>query len=37
VAAFATGASRDFFSAGIGCQVCQPVFGIDLAALCIRR
>lgn len=35
-AAFATTASRDFFSAGIGCQVYQPVFGISLAALCLR-
>ena len=35
-AAFATTASRDFFSARIGCQVYQPVFGISLAALCLR-
>jgi ABC-type transport system substrate-binding protein len=35
-AAFSTNASRDFFSARIGCQVYQPVFGIDLAALCLR-
>jgi len=35
-AAFATTASRDFFSARIGCQVYQPVFGIDIAALCLR-
>lgn len=35
-AAFATNASRDFFSARIGCQVYQPVYGIDLAALCLR-
>ena len=26
----------DFFSARMGCQVYSPVFGIDLAALCIR-
>ncbi len=37
VAAFSTNASRDFFSARIGCQVYQPVYGIDLAALCLRR
>ena len=37
VAAFSTDASRDFFSARIGCQLYQPVFGIDLAALCLRR
>jgi ABC-type transport system substrate-binding protein len=36
-AAFATDASRDFFSARIGCQLYQPVYGIDLAALCIRK
>ncbi len=36
-AAFATTASRDFFSARIGCQVYQPVFGMDIAALCLRR
>jgi ABC-type transport system substrate-binding protein/streptogramin lyase len=35
-AAFATTASRDFFSARIGCQVYHPVWGMDLAALCLR-
>jgi peptide/nickel transport system substrate-binding protein len=30
-------ASSDFFSARVGCQVYQPVYGIDLAALCLRR
>jgi ABC-type transport system substrate-binding protein len=29
--------SQDFFSARIGCQVYQPIYGMDLAALCIRR
>jgi ABC-type transport system substrate-binding protein len=28
--------SRDFFSARLGCQVFNPVWGIDLAALCIK-
>ena len=28
--------SRSFFSARTGCQVYQPVYGIDLAALCLR-
>jgi YVTN family beta-propeller protein len=37
VAAFSINASRDFFSARIGCQLYQPVFGIDLGALCLRR
>jgi ABC-type transport system substrate-binding protein len=36
-AAFATDASRDFFSARIGCQLYQPFWGIDLAALCLRH
>ena len=26
----------DFFSARIGCQVEHPLYGIDLAALCVR-
>jgi hypothetical protein len=36
-AAIAWNASRDFFSARIGCQVYQPVWGMDLAALCLRK
>jgi YVTN family beta-propeller protein len=36
-AAIGTNASRDFFSARSGCQVYQPVYGIDLAALCLRK
>ena len=35
--AFATGTSRDFFSARIGCQKVNPIYGVDLAALCLRR
>jgi ABC-type oligopeptide transport system substrate-binding subunit len=34
---FANGIGQDFFSARIGCRLNQPVRGIDLAALCIRR
>jgi ABC-type transport system substrate-binding protein len=34
--AIATSASHDFFSARVGCQVYQPVFGMDLAGLCLR-
>jgi YVTN family beta-propeller protein len=34
---FANGVGQDFFSARIGCQLFQPVEGIDLAALCVRR
>jgi len=35
-ATFATTASDDFFSARMGCQLYQPVYGIDLGALCLR-
>jgi hypothetical protein len=27
----------DFFSSRIGCQVFQPIYGMDLGALCRRR
>jgi YVTN family beta-propeller protein len=37
IAAFGNSVSRDFFSARMGCQVFQPVYGMDLAALCTRR
>ena len=33
---FANPLEQDFFSARIGCQLYQPVVGMDLAALCIR-
>jgi len=36
-AAFAVTASREFFSARIGSQVYTPVWGMDLAALCLRK
>jgi peptide/nickel transport system substrate-binding protein len=29
--------TRDFFSARMGCQLYQPVYGIDLASLCVKR
>ncbi len=35
-APFATTVSRDFFSARIGCQLYQPIVGMDFAALCLR-
>ena len=35
--AYANGTFRDFFSARIGCQLFQPVYGMDLGALCTRR
>jgi ABC-type oligopeptide transport system substrate-binding subunit len=28
--------NRDFFSARMGCQLFQPVYGMDYASLCIR-
>jgi ABC-type oligopeptide transport system substrate-binding subunit len=34
---FATNVTTDFFSDRIGCQVHQPIYGISLGALCIRR
>ena len=36
-AVFATGTASYFLSARMGCQVLHPIFGLDLAALCIRR
>jgi peptide/nickel transport system substrate-binding protein len=35
--AYAYSVRQDFFSARMGCQISQPVYGIDIAALCIRR
>jgi YVTN family beta-propeller protein len=34
---FANAIEQDFFSSRIGCQLNQPVHGIDLAALCVRH
>ena len=36
-AAMWNGSEQDFFSARVGCVTYQPVYGIDLASLCIRR
>jgi class 3 adenylate cyclase/ABC-type transport system substrate-binding protein len=36
-APFATAVTTDFFSDRIGCQVHQPIYGISLGALCLRR
>ena len=35
-APFASGSSTYFLSARMGCQVLHPIYGLDLAALCIR-
>jgi peptide/nickel transport system substrate-binding protein len=37
MAAIGVWLNRDLFSARIGCQIYQPLSGIDLAALCIKR
>jgi ABC-type transport system substrate-binding protein len=34
---FAGRVSTEFFSSRIGCQIHHPVYGVDLAALCIRK
>jgi ABC-type transport system substrate-binding protein len=36
VVAFANENRFDFFSARMGCQLYQPVYGMDLAALCVK-
>ena len=35
--AFGNAVDHDFFSARIGCQVYEPIWGVDLAALCLRK
>ena len=37
MAALGVWPNRDLFSARIGCQKYQPLYGIDLAALCVKR
>ena len=34
--AYTVGGSRDLFAARIGCQVFQPVYGMELGSLCLR-
>lgn len=36
LAAFSTGTQKHLFSARVGCQFEHPIYGIDLAALCLR-
>jgi ABC-type oligopeptide transport system substrate-binding subunit len=36
-AAFGNLSTHDLFSARVGCHVFQPIYGIDLAGLCIRK
>jgi YVTN family beta-propeller protein len=35
--AYENDTSRDFFSARVGCQLYQPIYGMDIAALCVRN
>jgi YVTN family beta-propeller protein len=37
LAPYVSGVRTDFFSTRIGCQVEHPLYGIDLAALCVRH
>jgi YVTN family beta-propeller protein len=37
IAAFGSDTRYDFFSARMGCQIYHPVYGMNLAALCVRR
>jgi YVTN family beta-propeller protein len=37
ILAWATESARDFFSARVGCQVYQPLYGMDLGRLCTRN
>jgi peptide/nickel transport system substrate-binding protein len=36
-AAYASGTTISFFSPRVGCQVDQPIYGIDLGRLCLRQ
>jgi hypothetical protein len=36
VVPYASGTAVGFFSERIGCQVDQPIYGLDLGLLCIR-
>jgi ABC-type transport system substrate-binding protein len=37
ILAWATESARDFFAAHVGCEIYQPIYGIDLGSLCLRR
>jgi peptide/nickel transport system substrate-binding protein len=37
VAAWGIGTVREFFSARVGCQTWQPIYGFDLGSFCLRR
>ena len=35
-AAWGIGTFREFFSARVGCQIYQPIYGFDLGSICLR-
>jgi hypothetical protein len=37
IAAYGNSLGQEFFSAGIGCQTYAFYYGVDLAALCVKR
>jgi YVTN family beta-propeller protein len=37
IVAWGTDAARDFFAPRVGCQIYQPIYGIDLGSLCPRN
>jgi YVTN family beta-propeller protein len=37
VVAWGIGTVREFYSARVGCQIWQPIYGFDLGSVCLRR
>lgn len=37
IVGWSTEAARDLFAARVGCQIYQPLYGIDLGSLCLRQ
>jgi peptide/nickel transport system substrate-binding protein len=37
IVAWSTGAALDFFGPRVGCEIYQPIYGMDLGRLCLRR
>jgi hypothetical protein len=36
-AAWGIGTFREFFSARVGCQIYQPIYGFDLGSICLQH
>jgi ABC-type transport system substrate-binding protein len=36
IVAWSTNAARDFFGPRVGCEIYQPIYGMDLGSLCLR-